>query len=181
MLKGEFKTYEHNPPHLFVDDCPYMITAAVYDKKPYLSGDWEKGILFEVICEFCQKFKWELVDWVILDNHYHLILKSRLGTDLSKLMGGMHRKSANLIKKKQKLECKRFWWNYWDTCPKDEKQLYAMRNYVQYNPVKHGVVKDLKDYRWSSFISQFEELGREEMEKRFRMYRFQHLKIRDDF
>jgi len=181
MMEGIFKIYPHNPPHLYEDESYYMITAAIYQKCPFLSGEWEKGILLETIEEFSGKVGWKLLDWVILNNHYHMILKSRFGKDLSILMGGMHRKSANLIKKQKDLVCKRFWWNYWDTCPKDERQLYIMRNYVYYNPMKHGVVKNLKDYAWSSFSMNLERLGREEMERQFRRYGFKGLKVKDDF
>jgi len=56
-----------------------------------------------------------------------------------------------------------------------------MRNYVNYNPVKHGIVEDSKDYPWSSFSMNLERSGRYSMEYRFRKYPFRDLRIRDDF
>jgi len=86
-----------------------MITAAVYQKRPFLSGDWSKKVLLEIIQEFSAKVRWQLIEWIILDNHYHMILKSKYGKDLPLLIGGIHRKSANIVKKQKKLACKRFW------------------------------------------------------------------------
>ncbi len=181
MTNDQFKSYRHNPPHLFVDDAYYMITAAVYEKRPFLSDDWTKRYLFDVIQSFCREFDWKLLDWVILDNHYHLILKSHIGKDLSRLMGGIHRKSANQIKKRFGYRCKRFWWNYWDMCPRSESQLYAMQNYVHYNPVKHNMVEDLKMYPWSSFPERYELLGRKTIMNQFQKYDLSQVRIRDDF
>jgi putative transposase len=169
-MDGVFKTYSNNPPHFFRDDTYYMITASVYEKKDYLKRDGAKSLLFESIEEFTEKFEWRLLEWAILDNHYHLVLQSKRGDDLPNLMGRIHRKSANSIKKMCFIQCKRFWWNYWDTCPKDETQLFAMQNYVLYNPVKHGIVQDLQDYRWSSFEKYGEDFELEELKIRFRKY-----------
>ncbi len=180
-MDGTYKVYPHNPPHLYMDQYYYMITAVNYKKRLLIRHDSAKKILLETIREFCQKYHWQLIDWAILDNHYHLILKSHLGKDLSRVMGGIHRKSAYLIKKATEIVCPRFWWNYWDTCPKNEKQLYAMRNYVVYNPVKHGIVENILDYPWSSFPEQYQHLGKEFFEKRFREYPFSGYEFRDDF
>jgi putative transposase len=180
-MDGVFKTYSNNPPHFLRDDTYYMISASVYEKKDYLKQHEAKSLLLKSIEECTEKFKWLLLEWAILDNHYHLVLKSRRGDDLSRLMGRIHRKSANLIKKACSIQCKRFWWNYWDTCPKNETQLFAMQNYVLHNPVKHGVVQDLDDYSWSSFQKAVKDFGREEMKIRFRKYGMCLDRIFDEF
>ena len=56
-----------------------------------------------------------------------------------------------------------------------------MMNYVKYNPVKHRIVGDLRDYPWSSFSMNLERFGRHSIEYRFRKYLFDDLRIRDDF
>ncbi len=71
------KRYLHNPIHFFVDDTPYFITAAIYDKRPLLAQDELKTQLFEIIQTTFQRFHWQLYDWVILNNHYHLLGSSR--------------------------------------------------------------------------------------------------------
>lgn len=181
MIKGEFRRNEFTPPHFLADDAHYMITASIYQKHPYLWADAAKQMLLDCIREFCEKYSWLLIDWVILDNHYHMILRSQLGKDLPKLMGGLHRKSANGIKKMLLIECKRFWWNYWDKCSRSEDQLNAMRNYVWYNPVKHAIVDDLKDYSWSSFPQRLEAWGREELSLKFKTYGLEVKNAIDDF
>jgi len=44
---------------------------------------------------------------------------------------------------------------------RDEKQLNRTLNYIHYNPVKHGYVKDVYDWQWSSIFMYENEKGRE--------------------
>jgi len=146
-MKTIWTKAHHTPPHLLLDDAYYMITGAIYQRNPFLKVDEDKALLLKIIQECCQLFRWELADWVILDNHYHLMVKSKHGSDLPKLMGRIHRKSARLIKGRNGFTCMRFWWNYWDRCIRDEKDYYVRLNYLYFNPIKHGYVTDLKKYQ----------------------------------
>ena len=40
---------------------------------------------------------------------------------------------------------------FWEHTVEDEDDLDCCVNYVHYNPVKHGLVSDVRDWRWSSF------------------------------
>ena len=40
---------------------------------------------------------------------------------------------------------------YWEHTIRDEKDLNNQINYIHYNPVKHGYVKSVKDWEYSSF------------------------------
>jgi len=174
------KKYKHNPAHLFLNHTSYMITVGIYKKLPYLETDEDKKLLLEIINEFCGEFLWELQEWVILDNHYHLMLKSFKGKDLPRLLGKIHRKSAYLLKKKNKTSSP-LWWNYWDTCIRDEKDFFKRINYIYFNPVKHGYVTNIEDYKWSSYQEFLRRKDKEKMEKWFKIYGFEDLKIEDDF
>jgi len=171
----------HTPPHLRLDDTYYMITGTIYQQKPFLKADDDKAFLLEAILENHHQFQWKLSDWVILDNHYHLITKSHIGKDLPKLIGRIHGKTSRLIKQRNRPVCQRFWWNYWDRCIRDEKDYYTRLNYIYHNPIKHGYVRDLREYRWSSFHDALEARGRDALASQYRRYPFDELEIPDDF
>ena len=180
-MKPIWKQSRHTPRHLLLDDTYYMITGSIYQREPFLKAEADKELLLKIIRECCQLFRWELTDWVILDNHYHIIVKSRHGDDLPKLIGRIHRKSARLIKQRNSFSCKRFWWNYWDRCIRDEKDYYTRLNYIYYNPIKHSYVTDLREYRWSSFHEALVKHGREALARQYQSYPFAKLDITDDF
>ncbi len=154
-----YKQYAHNPPHLFIDGCKYFITASTYLKKPFLKSPQAKSRLLESIVKGCAKYAWILEDWVILDNHYHLMLQAPIeNTQLSKMMSEIHRFTALWIRKnisEVKLS-KRVFWNYWDSCITFEKSYLARLNYIYFNPVKHEYVDTPEKYPFGSYYHRFE-------------------------
>ena len=171
----------HTPAHLLLDDTPYFITGAIKDRRRLLQDDALKQEFLLCLRQTFLNHAWELQHWVILDNHYHLMAKSRLGRLLPQLVKELHSRSAHFIRAASDCELP-VWWNYWDYCPRDEQDYYRHLNYLLYNPVKHGYVTDLKDYAFSSFHALLGSLGREGLIEQFRSYAdFRKLDIEDDF
>jgi putative transposase len=163
------KSSEHTPTHLSADDSLYFITGAIYGKRPLLEKTYLKEKLSELVKKYFDIYNWKLYHWVTLNNHYHLIGKSRKGEDLSALMQNIHRTSA--IKIHKVTGCKKpVWWNYWDYCPRNEEEYMTRVNYLLNNPVKHGYVRNLKDYPFSSFHILWAEKGRDNLLEQFRKY-----------
>jgi len=179
------KRHPHTPTHLFLDDSPYFVTGGIYRKRPLLAPVEVKDYLLGQFQEFFQLYEWELNHWVILDNHYHLIGQSRRGKDLKSIFRGAHSKTAIFVRNLTPCE-KPVWWNYWDYCPRDEKDYMIRLNYLLANPVKHGYVTNLQDYPFSSFHTLFREVGREKLVRQFQDYSdYKHLILheaeKDDF
>lgn len=68
-----YKTYKHNPPHLFRPNAKYFITAAAYKKQHLFEDDDVKHCVLEVMFESFTRQCWKIEEWVLLDNHYHLM------------------------------------------------------------------------------------------------------------
>ncbi len=165
----ERKDYLHNPTHFFVDDTPYFITAATYNKLALLKDPQLKELLLTCIKSAFERYEWELHHWVILDNHYHLLGKSRNGQNLTKIIREIHSVSGFHIKKTTQAQ-QSVWWNYWDYCPRNEEDYLIHLNYLFNNPIKHQYVDNLTDYSFSSFHSYVESQGRETVVKQFKEY-----------
>ena len=162
------KYYKHNPTHLFIDDTAYFITAAIYQKRCLLSSEL-KTMLVEICQKAFEKYGWQLHQWVVLDNHYHLLGQSKHGKDLSRLIQAIHRPTA--IEIRNRTQCaKPVWWNYWDYCPRNHEECMIRQNYLLYNPVKHHYVTNLQEYSYSSFHKAFEQLGRSSLAEQFKKY-----------
>jgi putative transposase len=163
------KRHPHTPAHLFLDNAPYFVTGAIYQKRHLLVEPKLKQTLLDVIQEHVKLCGWQLHHWVILDNHYHLLGQSLRGEDLTKIFKGIHGSSASFIRSMTHCEIP-VWWNYWDYCPRNEKQYLIRLNYLLYNPVRHGYVRDLHNYPYSSFHTLFADMGRERLVQQFRDY-----------
>ena len=165
MLKKSF----HTPAHLLLDDMPYFITGAIYQKRHLLIEAALKWDLLNLIKKNFQQVDWQLKEYVILDNHYHLLVISNKGKDLPKIIKKTHGASAHSIRRHTNCDLP-VWWNYWDYCPRDEEDYYTKLNYLFTNPIKHGYVDHLNDYPFSSFLARLTKIGREAMIQQFRCY-----------
>ncbi|MDP2901889.1 MAG: transposase [Methylovulum sp.] len=140
----------HSPAHLFIDNTTYFITGSIYQKRPLLASEIIKHHLITTIKDCFNERQWLLNDWVILDNHYHLLAMSHKGEDMTKIFRKIHGKSTRFIQTQCVCELP-VWWNYWDYCPRNEREYLIRLNYLFNNPIKHGYVQNLHDYPFSSF------------------------------
>ncbi len=179
---NQYKKYEHNPPHLFKSETTYFITASTLDKYSYLKTEDAKWTAFDYLKKSLNHFDWELEDWVILDNHIHLMVNSPENAEtLSDVMTNFHRFTANWLSRKQiKKVGEKYFHNYWDTCITYEKSYFCRLNYIWYNPVKHGYVDSPEKWKFGSYYFRFKD-DNDEMIKIFEKYPFDKLEIKDDF
>lgn len=162
------KKQAHRPAHLLLDHSPYFITASTHEKRPLLN-DAIKNQLLTILREEFEYCHWRFEHWVILNNHYHIMVHSHKGEDLGKIIGRAHYKSGQIIRENH-AALPHVWWNYWDHCPRDEKDYFIRLNYLFNNPIKHGYVNNLRDYPYSSFNTMLEKQGRELLARQFKEY-----------
>ncbi len=70
-----YKQYEHTPPHLFIDNALYFITGSTCLKNPLLIGNKAKDIFYEQLVKYVKNFDYRLMEWVVLNNHYHILIR----------------------------------------------------------------------------------------------------------
>lgn len=101
-----------------------------------------KEIFIKQLFKFHKKYKWELMDWVVLDNHYHFLSNVTNSKDMPRMINTLHKTSAYHIKQEIQVKVKPFWYQYWDRCIRDEKHFYRTAMYILYNPLKHGYLEE---------------------------------------
>ena len=148
--------YEHNPPHLYCEGGKYFITGATYKHNRYFADDQAKeNLLYSIRRGFLDK-GWALEDWVILNNHYHIMVDSKENNEsLKTIMNSIHRFTATWLNKRDKKLGRKVWYNYWDSLITYERSYYARLNYLWYNPVKHGYCKYGEDYEFGSYRERY--------------------------
>jgi putative transposase len=177
-----YKTYKHNPPHLFRPHAKYFITAAIYRKHHLLRGDDVKHAVLEIMFESFNRHRWRIEEWVLLDNHYHLMADApEDAMTLSRVINNFHRFSALKIKKNVNPASPSdpVWFNYFDTCITYEKSYFARLNYIWFNPVKHGYVEKPEEWKFGSYF--FKENGNDEARSIMKNYPCDRIQVEDDF
>ncbi|MDZ7401791.1 MAG: transposase [candidate division KSB1 bacterium] len=172
----------HTPYHLYIDDYPYFINVHTYLNIYQMTSDFEKQKLLQKITEFFKTFHFVLYAWIILDNHYHLLFKTRIGRDLSKVFGKIHAGYSYEINSLQNCRGRKIWQNYWDWCIRSERDFWTHFNYLHHNCIKHGYCKKMEDYKFSSYRSWIKQKGEDWMMSVFQQYPIIDFSIdHDDF
>ena len=171
------------PVHYYLDHSPYFITAATYHHQRLLT-DPIKPELHRTLHRVFAEYGWRIDHWVILDDHYHLLARSHTGRDRPRIINKVHNQTAQRINRSLPADRRahqRVWYNYWDYCPRNERDYRVRLCYLLNNPYKHGYVEDLHDWPWSSFRSLFGERGDEETRRLFRDHpEYRSLRLPED-
>jgi putative transposase len=151
---------EHAPPHPFRDERVYLISAANYQHKRIMESG-ERRTAFETeLLSLLHSIATELVAWVVLPNHYHVLLDVPSLNDVSRALRQLHGSTSRQWNLEDNMTGKRtVWYRFEDRVIRGDQHLRLTFNYIHYNPVKHGYVKDSADWPWSSRTLYYEEKG----------------------
>ena len=94
--------------------------------------------------------RYRLHAWTIMPNHVHLLLTVLSGRPL----GGAIASWKRFTSREANRELGRsgaFWQvDYWDRFIRNDEHFEAARSYIDYNPVKAGLVKEPHSWPWGS-------------------------------
>jgi len=147
----------------------HFITCSCYRRRPLLGTARARDTFLKVLDEVRNRYDFALVGYTVMPEHIHVmfsepnvgtpttvmqVLKQRVSRALK---GRRHQKRAvpgqlRLWEESPTFELQPFWqrrfydFNVWSWKKKNEKL-----NYMHFNPVKRGLVKHPRDWKWSSF------------------------------
>lgn len=147
-----YRNAPHNPPHWFQPNTMYMLTASIYQNQPLILSTERKTTWRDSFLKAAALYNWIVIAWVVLNNHYHAMVKAPDNPlSLSKFIGSYHKFTARLWNDEECVPGRKVWWNYWDTCVRSEKDYLNRLSYIFWNPVKHGMAENPEDYPFSSY------------------------------
>ncbi len=116
-----------------------------------IAGDDEdRNVFLWVLGEMSERFEIEIHSWVLMSNHYHLLLKTRRA-NLSKGMqwfGATYTRRYNI---KHKRSGHLFQGRFKSLLVQDEGYLLRLSCYIHRNPLRAKMVQRLCQYKWSSY------------------------------
>ena len=167
----------HAPPHPFRDEGAYLISAANFEHRAIMNSSKRRtefeARLFDAIKTIAQ----ELIAWVVLPNHYHVLISVQSLDDVSAAIKYLHGTTSRQWNIEDNLTGKRrIWYKFADTHIRNDEHLHLAFNYIHYNPVKHGYVSDPFEWPWSSLLVYYEDKGEDWLQEQWEAYR-----LPDDF
>ena len=159
MIEMVFKPANNTPPHMFMADWFYMLTGSVYKQQPLIRSNNRKREWVNALISASEIYHWKIIAWVVMDNHYHVILKAPQNNpgNLPKFVASYHKFTARQWNDQENLAGRKVWWNYWDTCIRSNEDYLNRLRYVLWNPVKHGLVQEPAEYPFCNYADFLEE------------------------
>jgi len=150
----------HCPPHLQNNKVRFHITASCYEHKKIIGKTNNRIKEFELnLLKLLDNISEEIYAWVILPNHYHILLKSYDIRTVIKSLGKLHGRKSFDWNGEDKKRGRKVWHNMLEHGIKSDRHFWATMNYIHNNPIKHGYVKKWEDWKFSSAKKFLNEIG----------------------
>jgi len=161
----------HGPPHYVSADGLYLLTAACYEHQPVIGFRSQRMAEFETeLLTTGAAFASSIFAWIVLPNHYHLLLQSSELKALLAALGQLHGRTSHRWNGIEGVRGRKAWHRAAETAMKSERHFWATLNYVLNNAVRHGYVARWQDWPYSNAALYLEQTGRQEVERRWREY-----------
>ena len=142
---------KHCYEHWLVDNQVYFVTARCRDRFPAFASEAAKAIFWDRFDHYTSEFGF--VPWVtsLMGNHYHTLGYLREGQYLPSMMQRIHGSIAELVNDTLPSRRTSFWRDgkgreYFDGCIRDERLARLAYRYTLRQAVRHGIVRDWREY-----------------------------------
>jgi putative transposase len=153
----------HGPPHPEAPGNFRIITAACFEHQPILATT-ERLFWFEQqLLKFLVEEEIVCAAWVLLPNHYHLLVQIDRMQSFGKKLGQLHGRTSFEMNREDGQRGRQVWFRSQDRCMRSESHFAVTLNYIHNNPVKHGYVSKWSDCPYSSVHWYLETKGRDWM------------------
>lgn len=161
----------HAPPHPFRDTGAYLISAANFEHKAAVKSPQRRTEFETRLLNSIKEITDDLIAWVVLPNHYHVLINVRSLDAVSAALKHLHGTTSREWNIEDGLTGKRrVWYKFVDTYIRNDAHLHTAFNYIHYNPVKHGYASDPYEWPWSSLSIYYDDKGREWLREHWQMY-----------
>lgn len=159
------------------DNYAYFITSTVIEWIPIFTSEKYYNILIDTIKFYQLHNKLEIFAYVILPEHFHMIMRCKelkKNVQLIKMYSAKQiikelkadnnisvLEKLNLFKKSYKVNSDYQIWQegFHPQVILNEKMYEQKMNYIHYNPVKRGLVAEITDWKYSSAGFYFGDKG----------------------
>ena len=128
----------------------YHLLSRGNERNDIFTDEKDRSSFLNAVGEMSERFRIDVFAYVLMDNHYHLLVRTRLanlkkamqwfGTTYTQRFNRRHSRSGHL-----------FQGRYKSIIIQNDAYLLQLSYYIHRNPLRAGIVKRLASYRWSSY------------------------------
>ncbi len=137
-------------PRLTVPGYPHHVIQRGNDRQLIVRDDADRERLLHLLHEHAVQFKVAVHAYVLMDNHFHVLLTPETAEGIPQMMQGVGRSYVRYFNRKYERSGTLWEGRYRSSLIETDRYLLACMVYIDLNPVRAGLVSDPADYPWSS-------------------------------
>ena len=149
LLQGRYNMAR--PRRIEYKGAIYHLIQRGSNKEYIFKNDIYKGYLIKIIKEAKERHGFNFYDYVIMGNHYHLLIQT-IDIPISKIMHGVNSNYARYYNYKENRTGPVFENRYKGILVENETYLLQLLKYIHLNPVRAKMCLSMDNYRWSSDV-----------------------------
>jgi putative transposase len=151
----------------------YHITSRGNRRENIFYSDNDKKAFLERLNETLNKYHFICYAYCLMDNHYHLFIKTP-DANISEGMHYLNTSYTNWFKAEHNIVGSVLQGRYKSILVDQDNYGLKLSAYIHLNPLRAGIVKDIKQYRWSSYLDYVSDRGKilERLDKEFILSQF---------
>ena len=127
----------------------HLVCRGNNQRRIFLSSrDYKKFL--KILMETKNKFPFFLYAYSLIPNHYHLEIET-IDVSISKIMHFINNRYVKYFNRRYKRSGHLFENRFYCSLIDNESYFWQVARYIDLNAVKAGLVKNPKDYQWSSY------------------------------
>lgn len=137
-------------PRLSVPGYPHHVIQRGNNRQPIFSTPADYQLLLDLMDENARKFDVAVHAYVLMSNHFHLLVTPQTQDGLPQMMQAVGRRYVRYFNDIQERTGTLWEGRYKSTLIQTDRYLMACMAYIDLNPVRAGLVAQARDYPWSS-------------------------------
>jgi len=138
-------------PRLTLPGYPHHVIQRGNNRQPIFVATADYHTLLSLLEENARKFDVAIHAYVLMGNHFHLLVTPQTADGLPQMMQAVGRRYVRYFNDAQKRSGTLWEGRYKSTLIQTERYLLACMAYIDLNPVRAGMVAHARDYPWSSY------------------------------
>jgi len=138
-------------PRLTLPGYPHHVIQRGNNRQPIFASSADYQTLLDLLDENAKKFGVAIHAYVLMSNHFHLLATPQTADGLPQMMQAVGRRYVRYFNDRQKRSGTLWEGRYKSTLIQSERYLLACMSYIDLNPVRAGLVAQVRDYPWSSY------------------------------
>ena len=140
-------------PRLQAPGLPVHIIQRGNNRQACFFAEEDMQLFLEHLAKLAKRFRCALHAYVLMTNHFHLLLTPEFASGPSLLMKFLGQRYVQYVNRTYKRSGSLWEGRFRASLVQTEQYLLSCYRYIEMNPVRANMVKHPQDYQWSSYAA----------------------------